>query len=807
MTDEEKAKAAADRAALEKQKQRKALQEEINKLTKEQNKELGLLESARERLLSNQEKQLKILENEIKLGERSLNDAAERESILEKIGVSQEQYKKIQDETLDHQKTMNILLEQARESLEAQKRVSDGLKDSFTGIASKIGITNEGYSKVLKNTGQMITDFNKMGDGKFMENFVGAAADVFSFSNILGSVINKTVEMAMAAYDMGAELQKTTGIAGVFREELSSQVGAATDAGVEFSKLGASYGAITTGLIGATADSTDLRKELGLQMTQFEQFGIQVEDSVDILNTLSTTMNTDMTESMEIMKDLTMSATQLGLGPKKMAEDFKKASASLAVHGKKSVEVFKGLAVAARNAGTDVSSLLSIAGKFDTFESAADTAGKLNSILGSTMSATEMLMMTEDQRIESLIGTVQASGQAFNQMDRFTQKAIAQAAGIQDMSEANRIFGMSLSAYKEQEAEAQKSADAQEKFNKAIDGVLPLMTRLTIELQKLGQNEVMINSIIDGLVFGIETVAVIMEYLANPMGLILALVAALALKMFSAALAGAAYGKGMALAGAGSVAGGKGGRIGAVGIRAMGMAMAHAATAGFPFVGIVLALAVPILALAVAAVAVGYGFKLAFQGLASFIEAFSKLSITQMIGMVISVYALSYGIAALAGSLALMANPFSIGGIAAFLAISAAIYFAADGFAAFAEAARNLDSAFNTIIDKSASFAAAKEGIEAIGPAITKINKAIDGVTDKAAFKATLENIALITTGKSAGITQASEAVADRISNISATLKNDMKILLEIDGKQFSTKIKEVTQGVTGDDPFGESLQ
>ena len=99
----------------------------------------------------------------------------------------------------------------------------------------------------------------------------------------------------------------------------------------------------------------------------------------------------------------------------------------------KNLEVFKGLAVAA-NAGTDVSSLLSIAGKFDTFESAADTAGKLNSILGTTMSATEMLMMTEDERIESLIGTVQASGQAFNQMDRFTQKAIAQAAGIQDMS-------------------------------------------------------------------------------------------------------------------------------------------------------------------------------------------------------------------------------------------------------------------------------------------------------------------------------------------------------------------------------------
>ena len=33
---------------------------------------------------------------------------------------------------------------------------------------------------------------------------------------------------------------------------------------------------------------------------------------------------------------------------------------------------------------------------------------------------------------------------------------------------------------------------------------------------------------------------------------------------------------------------------------------------------------------------------------------------------------------------------------------------ASDGFAAFAEAARNLDSAFKTIIDKSVAFSGAK---------------------------------------------------------------------------------------------------
>ena len=96
-----------------------------------------------------------------------------------------------------------------------------------------------------------------------------------------GSVISKTVEMAMATYDMNG-VTKNHRNCWCVREELAGQVGAATDANVEFAKLGASHGAITTGLIGATADSKDL-EELGMQMTQFEQFGVKVEDSVDIL--------------------------------------------------------------------------------------------------------------------------------------------------------------------------------------------------------------------------------------------------------------------------------------------------------------------------------------------------------------------------------------------------------------------------------------------------------------------------------------------------------------------------------------------
>ena len=43
------------------------------------------------------------------------------------------------------------------------------------------------------------------------------------------------------------------------------------------------------------------------------------------------------------------------------------------------------------------------------------------------------------------------------------------------------------------------------------------------------------------------------------------------------------------------------------------------------------------------------------------------------------------------------------------------------------------------------------------------------------------------------------------ISNLTATLKNDMQITLEIAGTQFETYIKQIVNGQDGTDPLGET--
>ena len=169
-----------------------------------------------------------------------------------------------------------------------------------------------------------------------------------------------------------------------------------------------------------------------------------------------------------------MMGPRIGISTAKITKDFQAALPTLAVYGDRSIEVFQGLAGAARMAGVETSKLLDLAAKFDTFSDSAETAGKLNAILGTQISSTEMLMMTENERIESLIRSVQTTGVAFDQLGRFEQKAIAAAAGISDLSEAQRIFGMSLTAFRDQQREMDKSAKVQEEFNKALQDMLPL---------------------------------------------------------------------------------------------------------------------------------------------------------------------------------------------------------------------------------------------------------------------------------------------------------------------------------------------
>ena len=357
------------------------------------------------------------------------------------------------------------------------------ISDIVDGMGGLVGLTDKYTNSFV---GQMTSTFRLFQDnteeGKAaLKNFQDQFATMFSIQNIAMNIASGIFEQSMKtlrAYDdAAASLAKTTGTVGKFNNVLYDAQRAGNLLDVSMSDVANSITALNAGTSTFAKLNESTQTQIAISTSQFEKLGVSAQDTADFMENAFKIMNMGATEAVKVQKELAMAGVQLGIGADKIVKDFNAASKTLAVYGKGSVDVFKDLAAQAKAAGVEVSTLLGIVQKFDTFSGAAEGAAQFNALLGTQLSTTQMLMMTEDERMKTLVESVQAQGVAFGDMDRFTQKAIAAAAGITDMNEANRIFGMSLADYEANANQMQQNADAQAKFDEAVQATVPTMNK------------------------------------------------------------------------------------------------------------------------------------------------------------------------------------------------------------------------------------------------------------------------------------------------------------------------------------------
>jgi hypothetical protein len=268
-------------------------------------------------------------------------------------------------------------------------------------------------------------------------------------------------------------------------------------------------GKAITALVGGTTNFVNVSKAsqaaIATNVGLLSKLGVSAETSAEMIQNLNLNLGMTLEQASETAVSLAMMGTELGISASQITKDFNQSLGTLAVYGPRATTVFKNLAASAKSAGVETSKLLGIAKKFDTFGEAANTVGRLNALLGTQLSTTEMLMKTEDERIETLIESVQAQGVAFKDLDRFQQKAIAAAAGIDDLAEAQRIFGMDIGMYREYQKEMEENEAAQAKFQEALSAAIPLATQLMAIFNEFGT---MVMPILDSLQKGLTSIRI-----------------------------------------------------------------------------------------------------------------------------------------------------------------------------------------------------------------------------------------------------------------------------------------------------------
>ena len=407
-------------------------------------------------------------------GEKLRAEIEAHEELVKSIGKSMGLTDEYVNKMIEHKEVIEKVTDSTKQYAKASDEMFEGMRghvaflfgDNKTGL---VGGMFEFAASMKSAQG---------GLGTFGKSF----AKTFNFTTFATAMVNNfiesTVAMVKAFDDAATSFAAATGTGDEFTGTMLEMRQEGNALGVTFENSSKALQSLVENHVGFLNASKTAQKEMATQVALMDRIGISTDTSAEMLNVFTINMGKSQNAAIQMTKSLASMGGVLG-NSQKFLQSFQESLQSLAVYGEGAVDVFSNMAAAARAAGVEVNTLTGLAAKFDTFAEAAETVGKLNAMLGSQMSSTEMLLMTEDQRIETLIQQVQVSGESFAQMDRFKQKAIAAAAGISDMNEAQRIFGMNMKEYKTYQKDMERQAKIQDNFNKAIEATIPLTEKFS----------------------------------------------------------------------------------------------------------------------------------------------------------------------------------------------------------------------------------------------------------------------------------------------------------------------------------------
>jgi len=519
LTPAEKAAAADARAAAAARTQEKAL-ERLNDLKEKEvrlQKDIGDLVAATaiktkaiadeehrralagEKLLANLDDRARAIANEVveqealasaarKIADEALAIAKEKEAALEKLEKLQKKLSAPDGAGPSAELEAEI---DALKNVDNQAQIvamgADGYARDAEKLHAKKVKRQRAFNRVQEQTASKITKLTGLAS-EFSEGWIGQMQqnikEAGSFTNYLGDIASQfaksfhpanvfqgtllkvkesTIAMVLAADSAFASFNRTTGAMGTMDDVMLDVRTNTAGLGVSFAEAVEATQELYVGMRDFAGMSEEAQTELAGFSASMGRLGVASQTTATFMNLATKSLNMTTAGAMTAQRELVATAAALGRPIEELVAGFNEAMPQLAKFGNQAIDVFKGLAAAAKVTGLEISQLLGITGQFDTFQGAAEAAGRLNAILGGDLlNSVDLLNASDDERIRMLIQSIELSGRSWEAMGRFERQAVASAAGITDMTAANQLFSQSLSAYDQQQAAAEASAMSQE---------------------------------------------------------------------------------------------------------------------------------------------------------------------------------------------------------------------------------------------------------------------------------------------------------------------------------------------------------
>jgi hypothetical protein len=402
-----------------------------------------------------------------------------------------------------------------RQLLVEQKKYAIGVEESVkaaTDMATQFGKITSAYGANQVFNYDNIMSFSKaLFSGK--AGLIGWASELASsgLKNFVNSVINLALELDKAE----SAFRRSTGASADMAREMTNSYEATRESTVSLQQNQEAWSALYTTYTDFTMISEEARAEIGQTTAILSQLGVSAADSAKGMQVADKMLGQTGTSAAATLRDLSSLAENIGVAPAQLIAQYGQIGPSLSKLGADGSKAFKELARVSKLTGMEMQKLLAVTDKFDTFEGAATSAGKLNAALGGNfVNAMDLMMATDPaERFGMLRGALDEAGLSFDDMSYYQRKFYADSLGLDSVGDLALMMSGNMEAlgaetektssdYEEAAARAQEMADVQTQLKTVMQSLIPVVTPLLNLIQTFA----------DFLSRHIDTVKLIVEW-------------------------------------------------------------------------------------------------------------------------------------------------------------------------------------------------------------------------------------------------------------------------------------------------------
>lgn len=313
--------------------------------------------------------------------------------------------------------------------------------------------------------------------------------------------LTMTLKLSTSIYDAEAAFRKSTGATKEFSSEIGASYERMRHLGVQLEDTSKAQASLYRNFIDFTFATKSERATLTDTASLLTRLGVDTDSFAKGLQTQTKAFGMSSKAGANAFMEIAHYARETGQDVGQLSGQYAAMSPKLAKLGAAGHKAFMDLAKVSKITGMEMSKILAMTDKFDTFEGAADQAGKLNAALGGNfVNAMDLMMETDPvKRFNQIRDSIMGQGLAFDDMSYYQRKFFVNSIeGLETEADlANMLSGemdllsssteMTTEKAKELSTAAQQTQTLKESLQTLFATITPIVTPLIEQFTKFIQ--------------------------------------------------------------------------------------------------------------------------------------------------------------------------------------------------------------------------------------------------------------------------------------------------------------------------------